>query len=47
MTKYSGYEHSQSPETPVFLPEEPELRSDLEGLKSWRDKFHQRGEAHP
>lgn len=45
MTKYSCYEHSQSMETPVFLPDEPELRADLEGLKQWRDKFHQRGSS--
>ena len=30
MTKYSCYEHSQSQETPIFLPAEPELRADLE-----------------
>ena len=39
MTKYSRYEHSQSSETPSFLPEEPELRSDLEALKDWREEF--------
>ncbi|WP_243286695.1 AAA family ATPase [Geothrix terrae] len=46
MTKYSCYEHSQSQETPVFLPEEPALRADLEGLRDWREKFHQRGGGH-
>ncbi|WP_440465694.1 AAA family ATPase [Pseudomonas sp. YH-1] len=37
MTKYSCYEHSQSAEAPAFIPEEPELRADLESLKKWRD----------
>lgn len=37
MTKYSCYEHSQSTEAPAFIPEEPELRADLESLKKWRD----------
>lgn len=48
MSKYSCYEHSQSPETPVFIPEEPELRADLESLKTWRDDFKKRqAEASP
>ncbi len=42
MTKYSCYEHSQSSEAPVFLPEEPELREDLESLKTWRERFKKR-----
>lgn len=42
MTKYSCYEHSQSDETPVTLPDEPDLRADIEGLKVWREKFKQR-----
>lgn len=42
MTKYSCYEHSQSQETPVFLPDEPELRQDIEALKVWREKFKER-----
>lgn len=37
MTKYSCYEHSQSAEVPVVIPDEPELRADLESLKKWRD----------
>ena len=36
MTKYSCYEHSQSHEAPVFIPEEQELRADLESLSQWR-----------
>lgn len=39
MTKYSFYEHSQSTETPAFIPDEPELREDIEALKTWRDNF--------
>ena len=42
MTKYSSYEHSQSHETPTFLPDEPDLRQDLEALKSWREVFRKR-----
>lgn len=42
MSKYSCYEHSQSPETTVFIPEEPELREDLESLKKWREDFKKR-----
>jgi energy-coupling factor transporter ATP-binding protein EcfA2 len=42
MSKYSCYEHSQSPETPVFIPEEPELREDLKLLKTWREGFKNR-----
>lgn len=42
MTKYSCYEHSQSQETPSFIPEEPELRGDLESLKGWREEFKNR-----
>ncbi len=42
MTKYSCYEHSQSDEAPVFLPDEPELRRDIETLKEWREEFKKR-----
>lgn len=42
MTKYSCYEHSQSDETPVFIPEEVELREDLEKLRDWRREFKTR-----
>ncbi|MBZ0144807.1 MAG: AAA family ATPase [Rhodocyclaceae bacterium] len=48
MSKYSCYEHSQSPETPVFIPEEAELRADLESLKMWREDFKKRqAQANP
>ncbi len=42
MTKYSCYEHSQSQEVPVIIPEEPELRKDIETLKQWRANFTNR-----
>lgn len=42
MTKYSCYEHSQSIELPVIIPEEPELRADIESLKVWRDNLKDR-----
>jgi energy-coupling factor transporter ATP-binding protein EcfA2 len=42
MTKYSCYEHSQSQEVPVFIPEEPELLADIESLKQWRKSFKDR-----
>ena len=42
MTKYSSYEHSQSMEAPISLPEEPELREDLESLRAWREEFKKR-----
>ena len=45
MTKYSCYEHSQSSETPVFIPEEEELRRDIESLKTWREDFKKRPAA--
>lgn len=44
MTRYSCYEHSQSTETPVVIPEEAELRADLEALKAWRGKFKKRSQ---
>jgi energy-coupling factor transporter ATP-binding protein EcfA2 len=45
MTNYSCYEHSQSTETPVVIPEEAELRFDLEALKTWREGFKKRPQA--
>lgn len=45
MTKYSCYEHSQSQEVPAFIPEEPELRQDIESLKQWRKDFEARRKA--
>lgn len=45
MTKYSCYEHSQSSEVPVFIPEAGELRADIESLKEWREGFRKRPEG--
>ncbi|MFW2000494.1 restriction endonuclease [Acinetobacter ursingii] len=39
MTKYSCFEHSQSTEIPIRIPEENELRSDIESLKKWREEL--------
>lgn len=40
MTKYSCFEHSQSTEIPIRIPEEVELRSDIESLNLWRDALN-------
>jgi len=42
MTKYSKYEHSQSDEAPVTLPDPDELNKDLNNLKEWHDNFKKR-----
>lgn len=42
MTKYSKYEHSQSSEAPVELPEPVEIESDLDALIAWLDEFKAR-----
>ena len=42
MTKYSRYEHSQSPEAPVRLPEPDELETDFRKLKEWQSGFKRR-----
>lgn len=42
MTKYSTLVHSQSTENPIAIPEEPELKKDLEDLKKWREEFEKR-----
>lgn len=45
MTKYSKYEHSQSYETPVMLPEPDELRADMERIINWLGEFRKRTTA--
>ena len=45
MTKYSTYEHSQSYETPVMLPEPDELKEDMETIKNWIKEFKKRTSA--
>lgn len=42
MTKYSRYEHAQSVEAPVQLPEPDELDEDIANLKKWRDELEKR-----
>ncbi|WP_122321015.1 AAA family ATPase [Pseudomonas amygdali] len=42
MTKYSCFEHSQSDEAPVQVPEAAELKADIESLKQWRDSLDAR-----
>ena len=42
MTKYSSYEHSQSSEAPVELPEPDELKADIEQLIAWHSEFTKR-----
>ncbi len=39
MTKYSAYEHSQSPETPTELPMPDELEADLNKIFTWLTEF--------
>lgn len=42
MTKYSIYEHSQSSEAPVELPEPDELQVDIDRLIAWHSEFTKR-----
>lgn len=42
MTKYSCYEHSQTPEAPVEMPHPDELRTDIEAMLTWHDEFKKR-----
>lgn len=42
MGKYSCYEHSQSYESPVEVPEPDELTADIEALLTWHDEFIKR-----
>ncbi|WP_040949384.1 AAA family ATPase [Gorillibacterium massiliense] len=45
MTKYSAYEHSQSYEIPIMLPEPDELQDDMEHIKIWLSDFKKRTTA--
>lgn len=45
MTKYSCFEHSQSSEAPVVIPEATELAADLEALRRWREEYKKRTPA--
>jgi hypothetical protein len=42
MTKYSRFEHSQSEETPIILPEPDELETDLKAIKQFIEKVQNR-----
>ncbi|MGG2201852.1 hypothetical protein [Paenibacillus validus] len=42
MTKYSRYEHSQSMESPVDMPDPDEIKADMEKIKSWLEEFKSR-----
>lgn len=42
MTKYSPYEHSQSFESPVDVPEPESIRNDIENLLKWHDEYKNR-----
>ena len=42
MTKYSKFEHSQSKETPISLPEHEELLEDMKRLRTWREEYKNR-----
>lgn len=42
MTRYSCFEHSQSQETPIVIPEAPDLKVDIERLKQWRQDLSDR-----
>lgn len=42
MTRYSRYEHSQSAEAPVALPDPNELDEDVAKMKAWRDCIEKR-----
>ncbi len=42
MTKYSRYEHSQSGETPLSLPEPDEIGADIQNVKDWMTGFKAR-----
>lgn len=42
MTEYSNYEHSQSDETPLQMPDPDKIKADLENIISWLNKFKAR-----
>lgn len=45
MTKYSAFEHSQSSETPSWLPDPDELLNDINAMLAWIDDFDKRAKA--
>lgn len=42
MTKYSCFEHSQSEETPVDVPEPDDLEMDIQNVLAWHEDFKKR-----
>jgi len=42
MSKYSVYEHSQSPQIPAVMPEPDELNADIDAVLTWHDEFKKR-----
>jgi energy-coupling factor transporter ATP-binding protein EcfA2 len=42
MGRYSCYEHSQSSEAPIDVPEPDELKKDIQNLLSWHESFKKR-----
>jgi hypothetical protein len=42
MTTYSAFEHSQSTESPVELPNPDDLLADMTSLKTWREEYLKR-----
>lgn len=45
MTKYSAFEHSQSPERPIQLPEISEIETDIDDMLTWCKSFQTRSNA--
>ncbi len=45
MTKYSAFEHSQSMETPTWLPTPDELLADVQAMLDWIKDFNGRAET--
>lgn len=42
MTKYSAFEHSQSTERPINLPELSEIETDIDDMLKWCKDFNKR-----
>lgn len=45
MSKYSAFEHSQSMDTPSWLPEPDLLLADVQAMLDWTKEFNKRAEA--
>ena len=42
MTKYSFFEHSQSSEKPVSLPEINDIAADIDEMLNWLNEYNKR-----